>query len=1191
MARDAQAAIIAAFFTLSLNTAEATPTLEASGYLGGEREDQINDVFIDAAGDIYLVGETRSPDFLTSATAYQAQYDGFFLDAFVTKLSADGAAVIYSTYLGGTDFDVATGIVVDAQGEAIIVGYTASADFPTTPGAAQEVFGGKGESALLGEYGDAFIARLSADGATLRAATFLGGQGVDRALDVALDEAGRVIVVGHTDSPEFPTVAPLQGALAGAEDAFLSVLEPDLSRLTMSTLIGGDGADRAYGLATHPGALHIVGETRSSDFPVLDPLQDTLQGSRDGFWVALDGDYQPRRASYLGGGGADLLRAARVGPSGQIILAGEGDSERLPGTRGAWRFKPAGLQDVFITALPYLGSDQPRSTYLGSSQNDALGGLEIDAAGRIFVVGTTSGADFPQTSAEAPPLSGPGGLNDGFIAALEADLAGLIYASRLGGERGERVNGLALGAGGETLLLGGQTHSEGLVTGDDAAQPTIRVAPDGFFWRLNVPPVGAAVVERLSPSQGGRGEVTIRLRGPALGAVTAVILAQGEARYEAIRRLSARDGDALECLFLLHDAPLGAYDVITRRGEAEARLEGGFTVIEAEAAPLTLNIIAPRRARLGTPTLLTVTVSNPGALDALGSLLIIDFPPDAIVTPAFDWAKLGLDQALGARWASLDHFARAEGQLALPLHLPRIGAGDRQEVAFWITHQALGDTDTYARVWSFPAAFFTPLEQLREKAGSGVSAQILDCKRSILEAEGAAYSVGLPAHCLWASARDEVMLDRHMARHGFATSPVSAYELGLSIARDCGAEAAGVADLFGADTVMRAVNQAIEVCALQEQNEAANDGGGDGRGSEDQLVRFIQRVLRAIDPNELVGLEGLGPNHALRRGGALTFEVRFENLASAGLPAQVVHIEDHLDPAYFDLESLSVEAIRVGAHEHAFGLAPPQGPLDLPLPEALALGLETRVADDGRVTWTLTTLDRATQAPTTQALDGFLPPNQAPPEGQGAIRYQIKLRDDAPADTLIPNAATITFDDNPPIETNAWPHVIDEAPPRTTVAPLADPVDDQPIEITWSADDGLGAGAARYEVRLGLDDAPLSHAASTTAPRATLSIAGARRVAVQVLATDGLGNVEIKAAADLTLEIGAGGPDDGPDDGPDGGPDGDAGRASGDGCGCRGLGGAANLQGGALAWLWALSIGLVLAYRRRPQRARRRGGA
>src|SRR5262249_3359483 len=153
-------------------------------------------VAVDNAGNAYLTGRTKATNFPTTSGVIQSANKGSD-DAFVTKLSADGTTLLFSTYLGGTKTDFGTGIAVDTDGNAYLIGNTQSTDFPTTANAYQKTL--KGNS-------DPFIAKVSATGSDLLYATYLGGSAntVESGYAVAVDAGGYAFVTGLTSSTDFP---------------------------------------------------------------------------------------------------------------------------------------------------------------------------------------------------------------------------------------------------------------------------------------------------------------------------------------------------------------------------------------------------------------------------------------------------------------------------------------------------------------------------------------------------------------------------------------------------------------------------------------------------------------------------------------------------------------------------------------------------------------------------------------------------------------------------------------------------------------------------------------------------------------------------------------------------------------------------------------------------------------------------
>jgi hypothetical protein len=252
-----------------------------STYLGGSRTDLTNGITADSAGNAYVTGTTRSPNFPTTPGAFQTSCgDGQqcqYGDAFVTKLNSSGSALVYSTFMGGSGYDNGHDIAVDSAGSAYVTGWTSSTNFPTR-NAMQPTSGG-------GQY-DAFVFKLNPAGSGLVYSTYLGGTSDDWGLGIALDSSEDAYVIGNTESLNFPTVSPFQKHHRGGNttDVFVSKLNAAGSTLLFSTYLGGSLTDNSFRIAVDSsGYAYVTGNTSSTDFPTLNPLQAHLNGLSDGF--------------------------------------------------------------------------------------------------------------------------------------------------------------------------------------------------------------------------------------------------------------------------------------------------------------------------------------------------------------------------------------------------------------------------------------------------------------------------------------------------------------------------------------------------------------------------------------------------------------------------------------------------------------------------------------------------------------------------------------------------------------------------------------------------------------------------------------------------------------------------------------------------------------------------------------------
>jgi hypothetical protein len=251
--------------------------LSYSTYLGGSSNESGAGIRVSSGGEAFVTGVTSSLDFPTASAFQPARAGGF--DAFVTRLSATGSALVYSTYLGGTGTDRGAAIVLDPAANAYVTGDTNSTNFPTAAPYQAALAGGS----------DAFLSKLGSAGSSLVYSTYLGGSAADVGLGIGIDVGRNAFVVGSTASTNFPTFAPTQNVSGGgATDGFVSKLTPLGVALSFSTYVGGSGQDRATAMTTDvEGNAYVVGNTQSSDFPRVAAFRPTFAGAQDSFVTKL----------------------------------------------------------------------------------------------------------------------------------------------------------------------------------------------------------------------------------------------------------------------------------------------------------------------------------------------------------------------------------------------------------------------------------------------------------------------------------------------------------------------------------------------------------------------------------------------------------------------------------------------------------------------------------------------------------------------------------------------------------------------------------------------------------------------------------------------------------------------------------------------------------------------------------------
>jgi len=414
------------------------PVLRYSSYLAGEFEDLANDVAVGPGGEVVVVGQSLSQRFLQGVpdthdhAAGVVPYDLDDGNAFVMKL-APTLGPLYEeqwvAYLGGSDADAAHGVVLTASGEVVVVGETGSEDFPVTAG-----FPGHQGSVL---DADAFVARLSADGATLRFSRRLGGpRADDRGFDVAAPPDGaRLYLTGTTESfvNELPQVGPtmLDGHRSG-KDAFYARLDGTGALLGFA-YVGGSGDDEGLAIAVDPTdtLVYLAGATTSAGLPATPGApQPAAGGGRDGFLAVLRPFTLPggflHFLTYVGGSGGDAVAdldvvvpdagAFPTQSDSLVYLTGATASNDFPVTSGGLLSDPAvqgqlaGGTDAFVTRIRLVNAPggvlgaRDYSTYLGGSEDDAGVGIRARASGAMVVAGSTRSDDLPRPTAVQFPL-------------------------------------------------------------------------------------------------------------------------------------------------------------------------------------------------------------------------------------------------------------------------------------------------------------------------------------------------------------------------------------------------------------------------------------------------------------------------------------------------------------------------------------------------------------------------------------------------------------------------------------------------------------------------------------------------------------------------------------------------------------------------------------------------------------------
>ncbi len=416
-----------------------------STFIGGAGDDTAYDIKIDNDGNTYITGRTidAATDYPATTGAYDEIHNGSD-DVFVTKLSADGSSLIYSTFIGGSSDDVAYKIALNDAGNAFITGYTqdAATDYPTTAGTYDETHNGDD---------DVFVTKLSADGSSLVYSTLIGGSGTDQGFGIDTDANGNAYISGITydAATDYPTTAGAYDETHnGSSDLFVTKLSADGSTLAYSTFVGSDGTEGSWSkiAVDDDGNAYVNGETWffSTDFPTTPGAYDeTFNGGTDVFVVKLSSDGSSLIYSTLiGGTGTEGSRDIAINSAGNAYIIGTTSTSAgdYPTTPGAYDQTFNGGVDIYVTKLSTDGSSLAYSTLVGGSDNEYGWAIDVDSEGKAYFTGGTYGNDYPTTILAYD--NSFNGVRDLILSVLTADGSALHYSTLIGSSDTEYSYGI-----------------------------------------------------------------------------------------------------------------------------------------------------------------------------------------------------------------------------------------------------------------------------------------------------------------------------------------------------------------------------------------------------------------------------------------------------------------------------------------------------------------------------------------------------------------------------------------------------------------------------------------------------------------------------------------------------------------------------------------------------------------------------
>jgi hypothetical protein len=403
-------------------------------FIGGSSEDYAQAMTLDSNNNAYVTGYTCSSDF-PMVNAFQSSMNGCW-DGFISKVSADGSSLLYSTYLGGSGGALPYAIALNSSNEMYVAGYTYSTDFPLLNAFQTTVAPNGGSN--YGEYG--FVTHLTADGSALVSSTYLGGSAnviqncgypcwgqPDSVIQgIAVDLSGNAYVAGWTNTYDLPTTdgayMPSQNSPGNQQIGFVSEIGATGS-LLYSTYFGSTSGypTSAVGIAVDSsGSAYITGTAYSDGtFPVTTP---NLCDPGTYGWSCSYGFVTKFNPTGTGLAYSTFLPVNNYANPQSITLDAQDNAYVLSSVYNGsmTALNPiegfTNQNDLLITEVDPTGSIQLFSTYLGGNGNDSPGGIAVDASGSIYVAGYTDSSDFPVTAAALQNTLG--GNTDAFVAKI-----------------------------------------------------------------------------------------------------------------------------------------------------------------------------------------------------------------------------------------------------------------------------------------------------------------------------------------------------------------------------------------------------------------------------------------------------------------------------------------------------------------------------------------------------------------------------------------------------------------------------------------------------------------------------------------------------------------------------------------------------------------------------------------------------
>lgn len=827
------------------------------------------------------------------------------------------------------------------------------------------------------------------------------------------------------------------------------------SELLSVSIASGDVLDRGE----LPGPLPLLDAMRRS-YVRADGAVFLVTAGGDGWIVRVDDDGAGElRHRWAVPTIDDVGGSEDIGPQPNVLLPAGGDHELVVG----WQSRSG------ANTLLALDADDGTVAWRARAVEGASGGIHAGAA----LTDADGNILLPQILNRSTPAGG-------FIYDVWSP-RGLPFGQSPPNLGTETVGTTVLGDDGTLYIL----------TSRGGTRTLVAVAP-GVGGVPNIPTT-------VRPRTVGAGLVTLHVTGAAVIDADELVLRRGEdVRSGALATVAGLRPLDRRARFDLTDAALGEWEVLVRTASGAVVATGATVLVQPADAEVELRVDlnAPTTVRNGRSRVMSVTVTNRSNVDAGGVPVVLRAGLGAgdprLLTPRFD-------------------AAHPDGER--PPEVRQLGAADRFAVLALHTVPARGATSLafeLAVPEDAPESGEVELEVAATRCvtpeGATAFAQVADdCFAEALSdnvGDAVGFGADGAAQCVAVGLAD---LARPRIEDGVIVIPAGpdVSDLG-SVAFDCFSDEvvdqAGlshpIVDIFEAEAFALSVATAYLDCELDAALEGEGDGHDDG----------IIRTGSSVDPNELHGPPGAGDARYLTSAAGMDYRILFENLPAAAFAAQTVEITSTLDA---DVDAASFRLGDFGWGPWSFTPPPvSDGYETLLVPPGADHRVKLTFTRTGaELRWRFETLSLHGDAPPEDDAIGFLPPNTAPPAGDGFVSYRVDPAAGVTDGTVVEATADIVFDTNPPITTNTWSNTFDLTPPTTTADAVATPSPANTVPLSWTSSDAT-SGVVSYLV-----ERVSASSRDVLAPRLhepRYDVVGRRGEAldIRIRAVDGAGNVE-----------------------------------------------------------------------------------